>query len=820
MSALKMWRFQPLSVKPDTSPAPRTASRQGADTQPPPPAPLGHGDGVTPQSAAGHPTQAGTGARDLPPAPRPPPIPGGWVGRRHPASAVPGSTPADLLSASPGRPNLFLPVAPGPRCTPQTPTGEGREQLLRRRPPPHAADAPAHCPAQGSPQPPTTAGTQAARAPSRLSREGLGSWCRSPRPSAKAAGAGRRDGDPHPAGGPLHPMAPSKPRGSSRGASCNLTSGRPRDVAAWATLAQPWHPSPQKEEEGVVVAVTQGMGTPGDSPQHGQTRPPWPPHRQHNRERAEYSPPRGKNLGRLSGPAETVHPTDLERGGRGERQISPGPTGAGGGGEKPSPSPALPPPQPARRCPGRGGSRPGEGGKGNRRGGGGGCNRRSRRGRCLPRAGRGRARGPAPGPQSGRGGVPARGRVSQAPSDRGSGRQGSAAAGADSPGGRGENDDIRQGGEKGAPATGSGQAAAAAREQPGPSPASPPGRGGGPAGWRCRLRPGAAGQARGAGTILAAGEEGGAGAAGRGAGPGAASGGPAPPPPPRGGGGGLCQGHVSLPAAAMARGLTGTGGRGGGGGARTTCGGGGGGGGGRPRRAQRREHVRGGGAHRPARGRGAAPRGTTGAEGPGRARPGGERSVDGAGRGRGPAAAAAAVVAAAAGRRPRGGGGDGGGGGAEGPGGARPGAAARGPPQRSAARPFPEPRRAQGRGRAPPRGRGARGRGLKPLWAPPAARDAGAAPLPPLSRGGAGRGGRSFRSPRRRGGAGNAPSRAKPRLPARHAHRSGPPPHAPCREHVARRRTRHPPGTGTLPGPGITPARTHRHRHPPGTSTH
>lgn len=47
MSALKMWRFQPLSIKPDTSPAPRTASRQGADTQPPPPAPLGHGDGVS-----------------------------------------------------------------------------------------------------------------------------------------------------------------------------------------------------------------------------------------------------------------------------------------------------------------------------------------------------------------------------------------------------------------------------------------------------------------------------------------------------------------------------------------------------------------------------------------------------------------------------------------------------------------------------------------------------------------------------------------------------------------------------------------------------
>lgn len=80
--------------------------------------------------------------------------------------------------------------------------------------------------------------------------------------------------------------------------------------------------------------ITQGRGHPGTA--LGRADPA--SHHQNNRERAGYSPPRGKNLGRLSGPAETVHPTDLEREGRGKREISPGP--------------APPPPRPSRQCPG------------------------------------------------------------------------------------------------------------------------------------------------------------------------------------------------------------------------------------------------------------------------------------------------------------------------------------------------------------------------------------------------------------------------------------------------------------------------------------
>lgn len=113
---------QPTIVKSGISRAPQTASHQGMDPRPPPPAPLGHGeDGVgtakspslgrsshpseqtphhapnpamptsrtdppkvTPQSLSGPYTKLGTSAHDPPPAPRPPLTPGGWVGRRHP----------------------------------------------------------------------------------------------------------------------------------------------------------------------------------------------------------------------------------------------------------------------------------------------------------------------------------------------------------------------------------------------------------------------------------------------------------------------------------------------------------------------------------------------------------------------------------------------------------------------------------------------------------------------------------------------------------------------------------------------------------------
>lgn len=112
--------LQPLIGRPDINHAPWMAPYQGAVPQPSPPALLGHGERVsttrlpslgrspqsktahctpnpavptsvtdplprkmTPQSPAKHPTQTGTGARSLLPAPRPPPTPGGWVGRRH-----------------------------------------------------------------------------------------------------------------------------------------------------------------------------------------------------------------------------------------------------------------------------------------------------------------------------------------------------------------------------------------------------------------------------------------------------------------------------------------------------------------------------------------------------------------------------------------------------------------------------------------------------------------------------------------------------------------------------------------------------------------
>lgn len=145
------------------------------------------------------------------------------MGRRHPGVSHAGSTPADLLSASPGQSNLFLPVVPGPRRTPQTPTGEGGQGAGPASP--RGANAPAHCPAPGSPQTPPTAGTL------QLSREGLSSRCSSARPRAKAVWAESRGGAPHPAPcrGPPCPTAPGEPvpsqgtRGSSRRASCNLS---------------------------------------------------------------------------------------------------------------------------------------------------------------------------------------------------------------------------------------------------------------------------------------------------------------------------------------------------------------------------------------------------------------------------------------------------------------------------------------------------------------------------------------------------------------------------------------------------------------------
>lgn len=96
----------------------------------------------------------------------------GGVGQRL-TLGCPGSTPADLLSASPGRPNLFLPVVPGAQLMPQTPTGEGREQLPR--PPCHHTAA--TTPAFGD-----TAGSQ----------EGLGTLFRAPCPSTKGTRAGER----------------------------------------------------------------------------------------------------------------------------------------------------------------------------------------------------------------------------------------------------------------------------------------------------------------------------------------------------------------------------------------------------------------------------------------------------------------------------------------------------------------------------------------------------------------------------------------------------------------------------------------------------
>lgn len=163
---------------------------------------------------------------------------------------MPSSTPADLLNASPGRPNLFLPVAPGPRRTLQTPTGEGREQL------PHPP-APTMLLPRVAQSPTTTTGTQVAWAPSQQSREGLGNWCSSPRPSAKATGSGRRGGAPHPTRGPLYPMAPGEPaagqgtQGSSRRASCNLTP---------AASAQPAPPLGTARQDPQMPGHT---GTPG-----------------------------------------------------------------------------------------------------------------------------------------------------------------------------------------------------------------------------------------------------------------------------------------------------------------------------------------------------------------------------------------------------------------------------------------------------------------------------------------------------------------------------------------------------------------------------
>ncbi|XP_030312214.1 collagen alpha-1(III) chain-like [Calypte anna] len=66
-----------------------------------------------------------------------------------------------------------------------------------------------------------------------------------------------------------------------------------------------WALAPITTKRGEWGVSHKGRGQPGTSPV---------PHRRHNQERAGYSPPRGKNLGRLSGPAETVHPTDLKRG--------------------------------------------------------------------------------------------------------------------------------------------------------------------------------------------------------------------------------------------------------------------------------------------------------------------------------------------------------------------------------------------------------------------------------------------------------------------------------------------------------------------------
>lgn len=146
----------------------------------------------------------------------------GWASST-PASAVPSSTPADLLSASPGRPNLFLPVVPGPQRTPQTPTGEGREQLPRPPAPPTLL--PAALP-RGSPQPPTTTGTQEALGT--LPAVPGGTWQLVPLSPPQCKGRRgrkeRRCPPPRtPAGGPLQPVRDT--RGSSHGVSNNLTPG-------------------------------------------------------------------------------------------------------------------------------------------------------------------------------------------------------------------------------------------------------------------------------------------------------------------------------------------------------------------------------------------------------------------------------------------------------------------------------------------------------------------------------------------------------------------------------------------------------------------
>lgn len=169
---------------------------------------------MTLQRLAGHPTQADINAHDLPIAPRSSPIPGGWVGRRHPSVSCASSTPADLLSAFPGQSNLFLPVVPGPRLTPQTPTGEEGQGAGPAScvPPPCAADDPARCPAWGSPwtpphhwHPPAVPG---------------GTWQPAPLspPQCKGRRAERRGGAPHPAPcwGPLHPHGTREPAAGQR----------------------------------------------------------------------------------------------------------------------------------------------------------------------------------------------------------------------------------------------------------------------------------------------------------------------------------------------------------------------------------------------------------------------------------------------------------------------------------------------------------------------------------------------------------------------------------------------------------------------------
>ena len=145
----------------------------------------------------------------------------GWAGST-PASAVPSSTPADLLSLSPGRPNLFLPVVPGPGV--RRKRLPGRAGSSSRVPPPRAADAALPGGPCSPPPPPSSPGT--------LPAVPGGTW--QPVPRSPPQCKGRREGRegrrcPPPRRG--SPAAPGEPaaghgtHGSGRGASRNQTPG-------------------------------------------------------------------------------------------------------------------------------------------------------------------------------------------------------------------------------------------------------------------------------------------------------------------------------------------------------------------------------------------------------------------------------------------------------------------------------------------------------------------------------------------------------------------------------------------------------------------